>query len=426
MIRRKGKSTRKLLNIRDRNAKRAKFLLYILQFLLLTFSLMHNVANINEKDFLTYIAIIITTMFTTFIVDKITKGDNTLLLIVNMLFTIGVSMVYRLNPEAGRKQLLFYLMGIIVFFTVYFTLRVFKNWEKLFLLYFLINIALFAFTLIKGEWIGGAKNWVNIAGVSIQPSEIIKIPFAFFIASFYTRYGEFTKKFKFLGRLFMTVGIYIFIGLFFIQRELGTAVVFFAVMIMTQFVYEKDYKLIAINTVLMLLGLIFAYFVMEHVRVRFNIWIDPWSDPENKGHQIVQSLIAISSGKLFGSGIGLGYPERIPVAQSDFIFAAVIEEMGIFTGIAILLLFLLLVYKGYQIGYNQTNKFYSILAFVISSIFAIQSLIIIGGVIKLIPLTGIVLPFMSSGGSAMISGFIMLACLQRAMDPIKEIDDEKK
>lgn len=429
MIRRKGQSTRKLLNIKTRNEKKAKNILYLFQFLILTLSLITNIENMDSKSFMTYLLIFATTISSTFLVDKLTKGDNVLLLVVNMLFTIGVSMVYRIDPSIGSKQLMFYIIGIIMFFIVYFILKIFnKHWENLIWLYFIINIGLFLITLVLGSWVEGAKNWIIIGGVSIQPSEFIKIVYAFFVASFYTNYGKFEDKWGIIGRLIMTIGTYIFIGFFFIQRELGTAMVIFAAMILSQFVYEKDYKLITINIILMLIGLVFAYKVMSHIQLRFEIWKDPWADPNNKGYQIVQSLIAISSGSFFGEGLGLGHPNFIPVAESDFIFPAIIEEMGIFMGIAIVMLYLILIYKAFQIGFKQHNKFYSILSFVISSMLGVQTLLILGGVLKIVPLTGIVVPFLSQGGSAMISGFILISCLQFSQEEIKmeEVLDEEK
>lgn len=401
----------------------AKMTLLLFSILAITLSLLYNIGNVTPEDLKTYFFLIGTITLTTIITEKIMK-DNTLFLIVNMLFSIGVSVVYRLDPAIGKKQLIFYLIGVVLFFITYTLLYFFNFWDKLIIVYFITTILLFIVTLVLGSWEGGAKNWIIIGGVSIQPSEFIKITFVFFIASFYANYDRFVEKYKILGKLIMTIGIYIFIGFFFLQRELGTAIICFGVMILSQFTFEKDYKLILINTVLMFVGLIFAYKVMSHVRVRFDIWQDPFKDPQGMGYQTIQSLIAIGSGGLFGKGIGLGQPGYIPVAKSDFVFSAVVEEMGTFTGIAILLLFLLLVYKGLQIGYNQKNTFYSVLAFAISVMFGIQALLIIGGVTNITPLTGVTLPFLSAGGSSMITGFILIAVLQFCER--KEVKFERK
>jgi len=414
---------KKIDNKRVRHLRIAKFMLLLFSILSISLSLIYNVSNVSSNDVKTYFLLIVTITLTTILTEKLMK-DNILFLIINMLFSIGVSIVYRLDPSVGKKQLIFYLVGIVLFFITYFILYRFNVWDKLIIFYFAITILLFVFQVLFGTWVGGAKNWIMIGPISIQPSEFIKIPFVFFIASFYSNYDKFVEKYKILGRLIMTIGVYIFIGFFFLQRELGTAIICFGVMIFAQFTFEKDYKLIIVNVILMILGLIFAYKVMSHVQVRFNIWKNPFDDPKGGGYQIVQSLIAISSAGLFGKGIGLGDPDFIPVADSDFIFSSVIEEMGIFTGIAIMLLFLLLIYKGLQIGYKQKNTFYSVLAFSISVMFGIQSLLILGGVTNITPLTGVTLPFLSAGGSSMISGFILLACLQFANR--KEVEFEKR
>ncbi len=155
--------------------------------------------------------------------------------------------------------------------------------------------------------------------------------------------------------------------------------------------------------------------------------MNPWKYIERQGYQITQSLFAIAEGGFFGSGLGLGYPDFIPVVYTDFIFSAICEEMGIFTGIGIIMLFMILVYRGFKIGISQENQFYKILALGISTLFGIQSFIILGGVLKMIPLTGLTLPFVSYGGSSIVSSFIALGVLQVCSEEIevKEYADEQ-
>lgn len=406
---------------KNKYKRTAVFLLFTFEFLTLSMALIYNSGNLESKDLYTYIAILLTTMISTLLVSKITKGDNIFLLIVNMLFSIGVAVIYRLDPELGRKQLIFYIIGIFIFFLTYLVLKIPIKWQNLTFFYFIVSIVLFLLTIIFAKFTYGAKNWITIAGFSIQPSEFIKVSFALFIASFYTNYGDYSKKP--FGKYYMTIGIYLFILMFFIQQELGTAVIFFGTMIISQFVYERDRKLIVFNIIATIMGSILAYFLFLHVRIRVKTWIDPWSVIDDMGYQITQSLFALASGGLFGTGLGLGRPDYIPVAESDFIFPAICEEMGIFMGIAVVMLFLLLVYRAIKTSLTQQNKFYSILAFCIGTIFALQTFIILGGVLKLIPLTGVTLPFISAGGSSMMSGFILLACLQYSSEEFKEGDE---
>jgi len=404
--------------------RKSIFLLFIFSFLALSLAMIFNIANLSATDFYTYLAILIVIVLSTILTPKITKADNILLMIVNMLFAIGVATIYRINPSFGKRQLQFYLIGIVLFFLTFFILRTFKFWNKISIFYVIVSVGLFMATLVFGSYIGGAKNWIVIGPVTIQPSEFIKVPLAFFVASFYSRYNEISMKP--FGRYYMNIVIYIFIGFLFLQKDLGTALIFFGLMILAQFVYEKDRVLITINILAMILGSILAYFMFGHVRIRVATWLDPWSDINATGYQITQALFATASGGLFGTGIGLGHPDYIPVAESDFIFSAISEEMGVFMGLAVILLFMILVYRAFKISLIQQDKFFSILAFCIGVLFAFQTFIILGGVLKIIPLTGVTLPFISQGGSSMLSGFILLGCLQYCASDIKygdEIDE---
>lgn len=405
--------------------RKSAVLLLIFTFLSLSLSLIYNIQNIGDTDLYTYLAILFVVILSTSLVSKITKADNILLMIVNMLFSIGVSMIYRLDPSYGKRQLQFYLVGMVLFFLTFFILKAFKFWSKISIFYVVVSIGLFMATLVFGTYIGGAKNWIVIKNIiTIQPSEFIKVPLAFFIASFYSNYNQIVSKP--FGRFYMEFVILLYIGFLFLQKDLGTALIFFGLMILSQFVFEKDRFLISFNIVAMILGSIMAYFMFGHVRIRVATWLDPWSDINVTGYQITQALFALASGGLFGTGIGLGHPDYIPVAESDFIFSAISEEMGIFMGVAVILLFMILVYRAFKISLIQQDKFFSTLAFCIGVLFAIQTFIILGGVLKLIPLTGVTLPFISQGGSSMLSGFILLGCLQYCASDIKygdEIDE---
>lgn len=405
--------------------RKSAVLLLLFTILSLSLSLIYNIQNIGDTDLYTYLAILLVVILSTSLVSKITKADNILVMIVNMLFSIGVSMIYRLDPAYGKRQLQFYLVGMVLFFLTFFILKAFKFWSKISIFYVVVSIGLFMATLVFGTYIGGAKNWIVIKNIiTIQPSEFIKVPLAFFIASFYSNYNQIVSKP--FGRFYMEFVILVYIGFLFLQKDLGTALIFFGLMILSQFVFEKDRFLITFNIIAMILGSIMAYFMFGHVRIRVATWLDPWSDINVTGYQITQALFALASGGLFGTGIGLGHPDYIPVAESDFIFSAISEEMGVFMGIAVILLFMILVYRAFKISLIQQDKFFSTLAFCIGVLFAIQTFIILGGVLKLIPLTGVTLPFISQGGSSMLSGFILLGCLQYCASDIKygdEIDE---
>ena len=317
-------------------------------------------------------------------------------------------------------------MGIFLFFLTYFILKYVRGWKNWIYLYIIGSYVLFFITFVFGSRKGGAINWVSFSGVAFQPAEITKLLVIFILASYYSETSKW-KDMKY-GAYYLMGIIYSFIILLFLQRDLGTALVFYGIFIMIQFIYEEDRKLVLYNIGLFAIGGILGYTLFDHVKIRFQAWLNPWKYIERQGYQITQSLFAIAEGGFFGRGLGLGYPDFIPVVYTDFIFSAICEEMGIFTGIGIIMLFMILVYRGFKIAISQENLFYKILALGISILFGIQSFIILGGVLKMIPLTGLTLPFVSYGGSSILSSFIALGVLQICSEEInikEELDEQR-
>lgn len=347
------------------------------------------------------------------VLEKISPGDNYIFMVVSMLVSIGTIINYSIDQQLAITHLTWALVGIIGFFATYFLVKYIHIWDKLMVPYIAISLVLFVLTLILGTNTRGATNWIIIGRFSVQPSEFIKIALIFIIACFYYN-KEHYEKIKYSSVIMMGI-VYLFIGFLFLQRDLGTVVMFLSIFTGLQWIYEKNRKLIFISVGLTVLGVVAGYYIFPHVAKRFDIWLDPWSEP---GGQILQSLFAIASGGFTGSGIGLGYPKLIPIVNSDFIFAAICEELGLLTGIGVIMLFILLVYRGFKIGLKQRNLFYRILAIGVSISFGIQTFLAIGGVIKFIPMTGITLPFVSYGGSSMIASFLALAVLQVASEDL--------
>lgn len=361
--------------------------------------------------------LILTSSTAIVIIRKVSTGDPYPLMIVNMIFSIGVIMIYRITPDLGVKQMVIYLMALFAYFSFYFILKVgHRFWEGRIIFYYGVTLALFLATLVFGKALYGAKNWIEIGGIQVQPSEFAKISFIFFVASWFMRYEEFQTSL--LKKLSLTIATFFLIGLFFIQRELGTAVVFFAVLLVAQLAYEKNRWIPAMNLILAVLGLFVAYHIFSYVQDRFTIWQDPWADYNNKGYQIIQAAFALASGSFFGTGVGLGQPGRVPLGHSDFIFASVVEEFGSMMGICLILLFVILLYRGFKTAMNQERDFYSALALCVVVIFAAQAFIMFAGTMKLIPLTGITIPFLTYGGSSLVSSFVLLAALQVASEDL--------
>ena len=395
-------------------------LLVLFELMALFLLFIYDRDNLDKFTIIYGASLILIVYISNFVLLRISTGDNYIFLIVTMLISIGVIMIYRIDSTLGLKQVLWVGMGIIVFFITYLVFKKIKGWEEWTLLYGIASIVLFVLTLILGTRTKGSINWITIGRFGFQPSEIIKILAIFLISSYYTNY-EYFKKNKY-GDYYLMGIMYIFILFLFLQKDLGSVLIFYALFIALQFIYEENRKIILYNLLIFIVSGLLGYFIFPHVKIRFETWLDPWKYIDNKGYQITQSLFAIAEGGFFGTGIGLGHPEFIPEVHTDFIFSAICEEMGIFTGIGVIMLFLILVYRGFKISIKQEIKFYRIVALGISILFGIQSFIIFGGVLKMIPLTGITIPFVSYGGSSMLSSFIALGILQVASE---ELDFEE-
>ncbi|HLR35909.1 MAG TPA: FtsW/RodA/SpoVE family cell cycle protein [Tissierellales bacterium] len=399
-------------------------LLVFFHILILLLLFAHDRDNIDKATLISSVILIFVIYISNFLLLKISSGDYYIFLVVSMLLSIGILMIYRIDPYLGMRQVIWVSGGIVVFFLTYIIVKKIKVWENWIWLYGAGSLGLFLATLVFGSTIGGSKNWIKLGKFSFQPAEIVKLMFIFFIASYYVNKDKYDKNGR--GGYYMLISAYVFLGFLFLQKDLGMALVFYLIFLSIQFVYEKDRKLIFYNICLFIIGAFVSYFIFNHVRIRVKTWLDPWQYIDNKGYQITQSLFAIASGGFFGTGIGLGYPDFIPEVHTDFIFSAICEEMGLFTGMAVIMLFLILVYRGFKIALSQQDLFFKIVAFGITIMFGFQAFIIFGGVIKMIPLTGITLPFVSYGGSSMIASFVALGILQVASEEIEiEVEDHE-
>lgn len=355
-----------------------------------------------------------------FIILKTKLGDEYLFLIVSMLISLGITMIYRLDNNTGIKQAIWTAIGIVLFFAVCQTFRLLKIWDKLAVYYMVASVFLFLITLLLGRNINGATNWIVIGKLSFQPLEISKILYILFLACYFKKPDQLffngakfdeTKRIK-LNKLVLV--LFTFINIFFLmlQREWGSILLISFIYIIILYVFGNDVIFFLCNILMTIPVALFGYYFVHHIKVRIDTWLNPWADIAGKGYQITQSLFAICSGGYFGTGLGLGRPDMVPAVNTDFIFSAICEEMGILTGVAVILLYMLLTYRGLKIVMKVKMKFYKVLSLGITTMLGLQTFIIIGGVIKLIPLTGITLPYISYGGSSLVSSFIILGILQ--------------
>ncbi len=338
-------------------------------------------------------------------------GDKFLVLIAFMLMTIGVIMICRLDMVLGARQILWIGAGGIVFFLTYCIFYNIRFWNRLWIVYAVGGVALFLLTLIFGKTVNGSKNWIDVGPIAFQPAEITKILYIMFLACKYS--GSFNKPFLKISPMFMTGAVtYLDILFLVLQRDWGTILVIFLIYIFMIYVYEEDKRFLWLNVISAAIVAVLGYFFLYHIQVRVSVWLNPWNDVPNKGYQIAQSLFAIASGGYFGRGIGNGAPDYIPEVHTDFIFSAICEEMGVFGGAAIIILYFLFAYRCFKITLNTQNLYNKAVGLGLTLMFSIQTFIIIGGVIKFIPLTGITLPFISYGGTSIVVSFASLGIMQ--------------
>jgi len=344
-------------------------------------------------------------------------GDKYILLFSNVLAVIGMGMIYRLDSPMALKQLIWYTVGIAVFILVVVLMPSLSKFGKYKYFYMICTLILMSMGSIFGDPTNGSKNWISIAGFTFQPTEFGKLSLVAYLAASLQYYGKNLKDKAELLKIKALIepGIVVMISLGFMvtQKDLGSALIFFAISITMLYIATSNLKYVLVCLGLFIIGGFISYKLFGHVRLRFMIWGDPWKYGNNEGHQVVQSLISIASGGLFGTGLGLGYPKMVPVRESDFIFSAISEEMGLLTGFAILILYFLMFYRCMRVPIYSKDNFTRLLAVGYSTMIAAQALVIVGGVVGAIPLTGITLPLVSYGGSSMIITFFSLGILQK-------------
>jgi cell division protein FtsW (lipid II flippase) len=321
------------------------------------------------------------------------------------LLVISFILLGRLSINLGLKQFYLSCLAYVIVFIVAFLYSRMNYIKYLGVPSVILAVVMLVMT---NETINGATNWMRIGSFTFQPSEVVKILYIVFLASTLTQFHEHEKLSLFVTGT-ITMGMVI-IQVY--QRDLGSALIFYSVFILMSYVYTRNRLYIIGGTIMTMLGGFFAYRFFWHVRVRIDTWIDPFSDIDNTGYQITQSLFAIGNGGLFGRGLTLGLPNRIPVVTTDFIYSAIVEELGLVIGLGIIIMIVYFFLFGIQMIEKSQNDFNFLTGSGILIIIAVQSFLIIGGVTKAIPLTGVTLPFVSYGGSSLVSTFIMLGILQ--------------
>ena len=341
-------------------------------------------------------------------------------LIVNnmcMLLTIGFIMITRLSYNKAVKQSLIVAVAVVLSLVIPVVIRKVKGLAQLRVMYALVGIVALAAVVVIGQVSGGAKLGFEIAGFGIQPSEFVKILFVFFVAA------SFHRSTSFKDVVITTIVAASHVLILVVSKDLGAALIIFVVYLVMLYVATRQPLYAAAGLVAGAGASVVAYQLFSHIRVRVQAWQDPFASYSDGGYQVAQSLFAIGTGSWFGTGLFQGEANTIPVADEDFIFAAISEEMGLIFAMCLILICLSCYIMFLNIAMQLQNQFYKLVALGLGSCYIFQTFLNIGGVTKFIPSTGVTLPLVSYGGSSVLSTLIMFAVIQ-GLYILKEDEEE--
>jgi cell division protein FtsW (lipid II flippase) len=355
-------------------------------------------------------------------------ADSLLLPIAALLNGIGYVFIARLDEDLAALQASWTAAGILAYVMTLVVVRDVRWLQRYRYTAGLIGVVLLIMPLLPGigRNINGARIWVAVGPVSFQPGEFAKIAFAVFFAGYLVerrellsvatfRVGPFnTPDPKHFAPILLAWGASLVVLIF--QRDLGSALLFFLLFVIMLWVATGRVSYLIVGMVLFLIGAVVSWMSFEHVQKRVSVWLDPWADPQGSGYQIIQAAYALAWGGTSGVGPGLGIAGRIPYDETDFIFAVIGEELGMLGTTAVLCAFLLLAGTGLRIARESRDPFSSLLAVGLTVLIAFQAFIIMAGVTRLLPLTGVTLPFVSYGGSSLLANYVLLALLVRISD----------
>ena len=355
-------------------------------------------------------------------------SDVLLLPIVTLLTGLGLVMIFRLTYDVEGVENLAITQAVWILIgsaALLFIVLFFRNYERLFdykYLFALAAVVLICLTFTPlGYEVNGARLWVRIGPVNFQPSEFARIALIIFYAGYLAEkrdllaatsrsvLGVQIPSPKYFGPVALVWAVSL--GLLVFERDLGSSLLFFAVPLLMLYVATGRLAYVIIGGLMFSGGALATYLLFDHVRVRVQTWLDPWQNPDAEGFQILQSIFNIADGGITGTGLGAGFAQTIPEVHTDFIFSAIASELGLLGATAVLLAFLVFVYRGIKISLLAGDEASKLLAYGLTAMFALQTLIIVGGVTRLIPLTGITLPFVSYGGSSVVGNFILTGLL---------------
>lgn len=334
-----------------------------------------------------------------------------------VLLMIGLMILTRLSFDKAVRQFVIVAAAALITWIIPFVMD--RAWQlaEIPWIYGIGGLAVLALVWIVGNNSFGAQLSITVAGISFQPSEFVKITFVFFAAAMFYR----SVDFKTVAAVTAVAAGHVLVLV--LSKDLGSALIFFLTYLTMLFVATGRWLYLGAGLGFGCGASVLAYYLFAHVRTRVAAWMDPWADIDNRGYQITQSLFAIGTGGWFGMGLYQGMPYKIPVVEKDFVFAAVSEELGGIFAICILLICLGCFLQFMMIAGRMQALFYKLLAFGLGMVYGIQVFLTVGGVTKFIPSTGVTLPFVSYGGSSILSTFMVFGVLQ-GLYILKKNDEE--
>jgi cell division protein FtsW (lipid II flippase) len=336
------------------------------------------------------------------------QGDPYLVPLAALLSAIGLTEIYRISPALALKQGEWLLIGVALFVATVLVVRDVGRLAAYRYLIGAVGLVLLALTVVAGTSVNGSRLWIRVAGYLNQNKEMLSVPTARLL-------GVPVPPLKYFGPLLVMWVLSLVMLVF--MKDFGMSLLFMATFIAMIYMATARIAYVVAGALLFAVGAGGAYQYVPHVHERFAIWIDPWKTAATSGYQLLQSLFAMADGGLVGAGFGRGYllysnhVPTVPDLQTDFIFSAVANELGLAGGIGLILLYLLFSWRGYHIALQASDGFSKLLAAGLATVFGLQTFIIIGGVTRLIPLTGITLPFVSYGGSSLTANLVLAALL---------------
>ena len=359
------------------------------------------------------------------------KADQLLLPMVAFLSATGLIFLLRLNPAFALRQAAWLAIALVILVLITGYCRNYLFLSDYQYLYVLAGVVLLILPIFLGIEQGGAKSWLNFGLFQIQTSEVVKILMVLFLTGYLSdnrsvltvgnkSYGFISvPKAKYWVPLIAMWAVSLLLLVF--QKDLGTALIYFGTFLAMLYIATARLSYIFSGMALFLFGAGFSYHMFSHVRMRVLVWLNPWPYYDTSGYQVIQSMIALASGGITGSGFNAGFPKFIPAVHTDFIFSAIGEEMGFLGGAGIIIIYMLIVYRGLKITFSSRDEFSMLLSAGLTVLISFQAFIIIAGVTKLLPLTGVTLPFMSYGGSSLVANFILLGLLLNVSNEAEEI-----